>query len=61
MLQLAGWVDGEWMVTGGTDGTLGGWLASTEVWSEGQWKAGENLPVPVQGHCMVQLNYSHVI
>ena len=31
----AGWVDGDWMVTGGSNGEVGGWLSSTEVLKAG--------------------------
>ena len=48
------------MVTGGTDWELGSWLASAELLIDGEWEAGVDLPVAVQAHCMVQLNYSHV-
>ena len=57
----AGWVGSEWMVTGGSNGEVGGWLASTELFKDGEWSAGTDLPVAVQGHCMVQLNNTHVL
>ena len=56
----AGWVGRESMVSGGTDGEIGGWLASTELLVDGEWEAGVHRPAAVQAHCMVQLNTSQV-
>ena len=46
----AGWVDGEWMVTGGSNGEVGGWLSSTEVLKAHSMQSNLE-PVMVTHHC----------
>merc|ERR1712123_481023 len=48
-----------WLVTGGYD-ERGNVLSSTEVLTGNSWLSSTPLPTTLYGHCMVQINSSHV-
>ena len=43
--------DGMMMVTGGQDGNTQ--LSSTEIFTDGKWEEGQELPVKMWNHCQV--------
>jgi len=47
-------IDAGWWVTGGSGDE------STELWDGENWRSSVNLPKPLDGHCMVKINSSHV-
>merc|ERR1711892_89346 len=47
-----------WWVTGGSDGQSA--LSSTEVLTGNTWHSSTPLPTPLDSHCMVKINSSHV-
>jgi len=53
-------LEGGWWVTGGAYDGDEHVLDSTLLLKDGEWHAGEDLPEGVHGHCMVQLNQTHV-
>eukprot|EP00092_Neocalanus_flemingeri_P018593 GFUD01020136.1.p1 GENE.GFUD01020136.1~~GFUD01020136.1.p1 ORF type:complete len:213 (-),score=32.04 GFUD01020136.1:329-922(-) len=52
-------IGGAWWVTGGYDESAV--LATTELYYNNTWHAHTNLPQPVHGHCMLQVNSSHTL
>jgi len=50
-----------WWVTGGyNDTSSGSSLSSTELYDGNTWHSSVDLPTPMNGHCLVKLNSSHV-
>jgi len=55
----AAWIEGNWWVTGGYAAGAT-YFSSTEIFSEGSWYPGVNLPDKVWLHCMVSINGTHI-
>ena len=47
------------LISGGYDGN--NYLSTSEIFEDGSFKAGPDLPVSVARHCMVMVNETHTV
>ena len=57
----ASMTDNGWMVTGGMDKNHYDQLKSTEIFSDGSWRQGVELPWAFSGHCQITSKYGVIV
>ena len=57
----ASMTDDGWMVTGGMDKNSYDQLKPTEIFSDGSWRQGVELPWAFSGHCQITSKYGVIV